>query len=153
MNQTQVGIHALKLRVLFFQFLKAFDIAGFHTTIPLFPSCLAAARLKNVTVEMPNSRHRSSAFRPFSCSLIALTIWVSVKRDFFILTHLKLNCFVNFQMSENQGSLQRDTHQLQNSKKQDRSPASFCRVNLSPASCSSAELASVSIHQCKIRND
>src|SRR4051812_31059371 len=35
------------------------------------------------------------------------------------------------------------------SKRQDRSPASFCRINLSLASCSSAELASVSIDLCK----
>lgn len=56
--------------------------------------------LENVTLEIPNSRQSSSALRPDSCSLIALAICVSVNRDFFILTHLKLNCLVNFQMSE-----------------------------------------------------
>jgi len=41
-------------------------------------------------------------------------------------------------------------HLLQNNeKRQVQRPASFCRKNLSLASCSSAELASVSIQLCK----
>ncbi len=76
MIQAQLGIHLFKPTIFFFQIFKPLNVRGFHATVFGFPVVVAS--------EMPCSRQTSFTNRPLSTSFRILTIWVSVKRDFFI---------------------------------------------------------------------